>query len=1471
MPAIESDEEAYQSDQDPSVNHDHDSDQYLDNSNKPQRQQQQPTPRIKLRLPPAPAPAPAPPKVKDEDADGDFDPEDEDADGEVDDDFANNYKSDDNNMVRDRGFDLEAGGDLNGHNLRRSGRNHSTHSIESLEAPAQTRTTRSGRTTNNVTSYAEKDDDDDDDDGPRAARGRTRGGSRQAGGSSKPSASNRPSQKRYSDLEGFIDLEDHELEMNEKYEEDKRQKAEVRKAKAKRESQRSPRKRTIMDSDDEYTEGEGDDTEDAEVSDGIHTSPSNHDDSPVQQKRVTRSKAARSRVASDPEDDEPQGPTLRRRNAVDYRIPQLDEGLPVDPKDFALQRPRPKARKPFGGVNVSFNVGRRGNDSDSDDFTRTPRKMPGSSGTGAGGMLSGGFSNEAAAAGTPSNLGRITGASAAALADIDPLGVNQNVSFDDVGGLDEHIASLKEMTLLPLLYPEMFTQFGITPPRGVLFHGPPGTGKTLLARALAASSRSGGRNVSFFMRKGADCLSKWVGEAERQLRLLFEEARNAQPSIIFFDEIDGLAPVRSAKQDQIHASIVSTLLALMDGMDGRGQVVVIGATNRPDAIDPALRRPGRFDREFYFPLPNTAAREKILSIQTRGWEGWTGDEGTQLLQGLSKLTKGYGGADLRALCTEAALNAVQRRYPQIYKSSERLVVKPDTHRTDDCPPELVPSSARSTTSAAAPLPQQLVPLLEEPLARIKQALDRVVPPQVKRSVLEEAEWEDDVPVPFGGDAETGALEREMLRQNLDTLRVHRPRLVVHGVPGMGQSYLGSAVLHHLEAYNVQSLDIGALLSDSTRTVEAAIVQLFVEAKRHQPSIIYIPSLLGWCAAVSDAARTTTKAMLDSVGPTEPILLLAIVDGQWAEVPRDVRAWFGPSSGSRHREAFFADLMRMLRKPPTEFPDAVKRRKRVLEVLPVAPPLAPRQLTAVELRMLEDNDALTIAQLKHRLGPIVMELKRRHKRFCKAVEAEYGFDRETNELVYFPTPEEEAAMYQPPSSPTPGARPMDVDQDELQLMPGDFDQRQQQAQMQQQLPPLGLDQEQYGSVNGTVNGHLPLDANAGAAILAQLAVPSGLIAEPTDIAPAPAEPPKAPASPTAPAKKLHWVDLERITVSMYNGKYLTPADFLVDLAKIVDNAEMQRHVDHERWTRAQAMYTNAEVMVSDIEAAFVQECLRMAPRQRKRDDEEKRLRREARAAGKSVQAGQAAAAGAQASGTRTSARRNGLEPEVSMTDPSKLERTLKRHRSTDDASVEPSGPGHEDGRDSKRARFEGDGILELPMLVDQVAGSSSNAMLAPEHSALPSIAPTISNGGLLNPLPASSFGLDASLGVISTPKAESPAPLQDVAMSQYSQPSPSNALVPVQTAPKDPTPPPRTPTPLPPFVLDESLARAFDLKITQQTSTLTVEQLEALRAACFDCIWRHRMSWERDAAVREMASIVDEYLHEVSLEEAEDEV
>ncbi|CAN0208184.1 unnamed protein product [Discosporangium mesarthrocarpum] len=213
------------------------------------------------------------------------------------------------------------------------------------------------------------------------------------------------------------------------------------------------------------------------------------------------------------------------------------------------------------------------------------------------------------------------------------------------------------MVMLPLMYPEVFSPFQMQPPKGVLFYGPPGTGKTLTARALANACRVGGQGVSFFMRKGADCLSKWVGEAERQLRLLFEQARRHQPSIIFFDEIDGLAPARSVKQDQIHASVVSTLLALMDGLDSRGQVIVIGATNRPDTLDPALRRPGRFDRELAFLLPTRRARAEILKVHTRGWEPPLAQS---LQEELADGTAGYCGADIKALCSEATLNAVRK-------------------------------------------------------------------------------------------------------------------------------------------------------------------------------------------------------------------------------------------------------------------------------------------------------------------------------------------------------------------------------------------------------------------------------------------------------------------------------------------------------------------------------------------------------------------------------------------------------------------------------------------------------------------------------------------------------------------------------------------------------------------------------------------------------------------------------------------
>ncbi|KAK3028389.1 hypothetical protein RJ639_039599 [Escallonia herrerae] len=324
--------------------------------------------------------------------------------------------------------------------------------------------------------------------------------------------------------------------------------------------------------------------------------------------------------------------------------------------------------------------------------------------------------------------------------------------WESVAGLQDVIQCLKEVVILPLLYPEFLNNLGLTPPRGVLLHGYPGTGKTLVVRALIGSCARGDKRIAYFARKGADCLGKYVGDAERQLRLLFQVAEKSQPSVIFFDEIDGLAPCRSRQQDQTHSSVVSTLLALMDGLKSRGSVVVIGATNRPDAVDPALRRPGRFDREIYFPLPSAKDREAILSLHTQNWpKPITGS----LLKWIAGRTVGFAGADLQALCTQASMIALKRSCPLqklLSASGEKglhgkrsplptfTVVERDWLEALSCAPP--PCSRREAGMAAndvvcSPLPAHLVCCLLQPLSRLLVSFyldERVwLPPPLSRA------------------------------------------------------------------------------------------------------------------------------------------------------------------------------------------------------------------------------------------------------------------------------------------------------------------------------------------------------------------------------------------------------------------------------------------------------------------------------------------------------------------------------------------------------------------------------------------------------------------------------------------------------------------------------------------------------------------------------------------------------------------
>ncbi|KAK3256334.1 hypothetical protein CYMTET_34523, partial [Cymbomonas tetramitiformis] len=490
-------------------------------------------------------------------------------------------------------------------------------------------------------------------------------------------------------------------------------------------------------------------------------------------------------------------------------------------------------------------------------------------------------------------------------AEITPVHVDPSISFADIGGLEHYVQTLKEMVYLPLMYPELFERFHVQPPRGVLLYGAAGTGKTLIARALAASAARSGTKVAFFMRKGADVLSKWVGEAERQLRLLFEEAARQQPSIIFFDEIDGLAPVRSSRQDQIHNSIVSTLLALMDGLDPRGRVVVLGATNRVDAIDNALRRPGRFDRELAFPLPHVEARASIIDIHTRQWAEPPAPE---LRSELAEECVGFCGADLKALCTEAMLQALRRSFPDIYTSEEKLEVDAAALRVSRedfslAKASITPAAHRSATQHAQPLGPIVGPCLRGPLQEVVQRAVRMLPSVPLDAPTDRGGAPRPSTNPRRGSqhrvlsmADTGDEEATVIAalSCISTPFPRRPRLLITTEPGCGHGVFAAAVLHALEALPVYAIGLAALLADpGARSPEEALVTAVTEARRAAPALLYLPHLELWWEAASLSLRTVLCTLLADIHSGAPLLLLATAEVPQDQLDPEALAMFGP--------------------------------------------------------------------------------------------------------------------------------------------------------------------------------------------------------------------------------------------------------------------------------------------------------------------------------------------------------------------------------------------------------------------------------------------------------------------------------------------------------------------------------------------------------------------------------------------------
>jgi len=420
------------------------------------------------------------------------------------------------------------------------------------------------------------------------------------------------------------------------------------------------------------------------------------------------------------------------------------------------------------------------------------------------------------------------------------------ITWEDIGDLEEAKARLREIVELPMRHPELFRHLGIEPPKGVLLYGPPGVGKTLLAKALANEV-----GAYFIAINGPEIMSKFYGESEQRLREIFEEARKNAPAIIFIDEIDAIAPKREEVVGEVEKRVVAQLLSLMDGLAERGRVIVIGATNRPDALDPALRRPGRFDREIEIPPPDKKARREILAVHTRSVPL---DDDVNLDR-IAEMTHGYTGADLAALVKEAAMNALRRFLME------------------------------KNVDLSRPIPSELLRTLKVNMGDFIQAMNMVHPSLMREVFVEvpEIRWSD-----IGGLEDVKQHLREAVEWPLkyqdvfEKMGIRPPKgILLYGPPGVGKTLLAKAAATESGA-NFIAVNGPEVLSKWVGESERAIREVFRRARMVAPAIIFLDEIDSIApargsrvdAGVTDRIVNQLLTEMDGIKPLRGVVVIA---------------------------------------------------------------------------------------------------------------------------------------------------------------------------------------------------------------------------------------------------------------------------------------------------------------------------------------------------------------------------------------------------------------------------------------------------------------------------------------------------------------------------------------------------------------------------------------------------------------------